>query len=180
MAETNVKTKRDMAMERLRSRYPDREFADDEAVFGQINDDYADYDSRIKNYQDREKTFSDMFMADPRSARFLTDWRQGGDPVMGLVRQFGTDIKAALEDPEKQEAIAAASKEYVERVAKNKELEEQYQENIRQSLAEWERYQQEKGYTDEQIDEAFAYLKDIANNVIIGKFTTDMLEAAFK
>ena len=39
-----VKTKRDLVSERGRSRYPDRQFDDDEALFGQIGDDYDDYD----------------------------------------------------------------------------------------------------------------------------------------
>ena len=37
-----------------------------------------------------------------------------------MIRKFGDDFKAALEDPEKQEALAAANKEYAERIAKEK------------------------------------------------------------
>ena len=181
MAEENsVKTKRDMAMERLKTRYPDREFADDEAVFGQINDDYADYDNQLAGYKEREQKFSDMFTSDPRSARFLTDWRNGGDPVVMLVRQFGTDIKEALEDPEKLDAIAEANKEYVDRVAASKALDDEYKANVEKSLADMEAYQAEKQLADDKIDDAFVYLKEIANNVIMGKFTRDMLDMAFK
>lgn len=178
--ETNTKTKRELALERLKTRYPDREYADDEALFGQINDDYADYDRQIGGYKERESQMANMFASDPRSARFLTDWRNGGDPVVLLVRQFGSDIKDVLEDPEKLDAIAEANKEYVERVAKAKELDEEYKKNVQQSLAEMEAYQQDKGLTDEQIDDAFVHLKEIANNVIMGKFTADMLDMAFK
>lgn len=39
-----VKSKRDLAMERIKAKYPDKSFDDDEAFFGQINDDYDDYD----------------------------------------------------------------------------------------------------------------------------------------
>ncbi len=180
MAEESVKTKRDMAKERLKTRYPDREFADDEAVFGQINDDFTDYDTQLAGYKDREKKFSDMFTSDPRSARFLTEWRNGGDPVIMLVRQFGTDIKDALEDPEKLDAIAEANKDHVERVAKAKELEDLYKANSEQTLQDLAAYQQENGLTDEQIDSAWEYLKEVGNNIIIGKVTKDMLDMAFK
>jgi hypothetical protein len=181
MAEENtIKTKRDLALERFQQRYPDREFADDEAMWGQVNDDYADYDNQINGYRERESQMANMFAADPRSARFLMDWKNGGDPVIMLVRQFGTDIKEALEDPDKLDAIAEANKEYVERVAKEKELDEQYKANVQQSLADMEAYQAEKALADEDIDNAFMYLKEIANNVIMGKFTKDMLEMAGK
>ena len=115
MAEENtIKTKRDLALERFQQRYPDREFADDEAMWGQVNDDYADYDNQINGYRERESQMANMFAADPRSARFLMDWKNGGDPVIMLVRQFGTDIKEALEDPEKLDAIAEVYEDWQE------------------------------------------------------------------
>lgn len=174
------KSKRDIAKERLSQRFPDRNWDDDEEMFGQINDDYANYDSQLAGYQEREKKFSDMFTSDPRSARFLTDWREGGDPVLGLVRQFGTDIKDAIDDPARQEEIAAANKEYVERVAKNKELEETYRQNLQASLETLEKYQQEKGLSDDAIDEAMAFLIGIINDGIMGKFTTESIDMAMK
>ena len=70
-----------------------------------------------------------MMSADPRSAQYLTDWANGEDPVVGLVRNFGAEIKDVLEDPEMQDKLAEANKEYVERVAKNKALEEEYSNN---------------------------------------------------
>ena len=36
---TEVKSNRDRYMERLKTKYPDKEIADDEALFGQTNDD---------------------------------------------------------------------------------------------------------------------------------------------
>ena len=170
MAETTTKTKRDMAMERLKSRYPDREFADDEALFGQINDDYADYDNRIAGYQEREKKFSDMFTSEPPSALFLPAWKKGGDPVLGLVRQFGTDIKDAIDDPARQEEIAAANKEFVERVAKEKELEETYQQNLQKSLEDLDKYQQE----------SMGFIMNIVKDAVMGKFTIETVQMAAK
>ena len=34
-----TKTKRDLVLERLKTRHPDTEYADDEAMYGAINDD---------------------------------------------------------------------------------------------------------------------------------------------
>lgn len=167
-------------MERMKSKYPDRQFADDEEVFGQISDDYDEYDKQLTGYKEREGKFADMFSSDPRSASFLMNWKNGNDPAVELVRQFGTDIKEAIDDPDRQEEIAAANKEFVERVAKEKELEEEYQKNLAESLSSIEKMQQENGLSDEQVDAAMNMLVGIVRDGIMGKFTTESLQMAMK
>lgn len=175
-----VKSRRQLLAERLQTRYPDKDFSDEESFFGQISDDYDEYDKNLAGYQEREKAFSDMFTSDPRSARFLIDWQKGQDPVVSLVRQFGTDIKEAIDDPERIEEIAAANKEFVERVAKEKELEEAYQKNLSESLSTLDTLQQESGMSDEQIDAAMALLVSIVKDGIVGKFTPESIHMALK
>lgn len=175
-----LQSKRDAMTARLKNRYPEKDFSDDESFFGQISDDYDNYDKDIAGYQEREKAFSDMFTSDPRSARFLTDWRNGEDPVIGLVRMFGTDIKEAIDDPERQEKIAEANKEFVQKVAKEKELEDLYQKNIAESLKSIEEMQSKTGVSDEEVDKAMQLLMGIVGDGIVGKFSTESLEMAMK
>lgn len=177
---TEVKSNRDRYTERLKARYPDKDFADDEALFGQINDDYDGYDQELSAYKEREKALSDLFASNPRSAAFLTDWRNGEDPLVGLIRKFGDDFKAALEDPEKQEQLAAANKEYAERIAKEKEYEEQYQRNINETYATIEQVQQEDGLADDDIDQAMELLIGIMKDGLLGKFTAESIRMAVK
>lgn len=175
-----VKSKRESMIERLQSRNPDADYTDDEAIFGAISDDYDKYDNDIAGYQEREKAFSDMFTKDPRSASFLQSWRNGDDPVLVLVRSFGKDIKDALDDPDRQEEIAAANKEFVERVAKAKELEEQYQQNLAASQETIQQLQEQNSLTDEQVDEALLMLVHNAADIVMGKFTPEALDMAMK
>ncbi len=175
-----VKTKRELMRERLQGRYPDANLDDDEVLNGLILDDYDKYDSDLKDYQKREQSFADLFGRDPRSASFLTAWRNGSNPVVELVRQFGKDIKEAIDDPERQEEIAAANEEFVQRVAKEKELDDAYQANLANSLAAIEKLQSENGLTDEQVDEAFALLITIIRDGIMGKFTPETIDMAMK
>lgn len=177
---TEVKSNRDRYTERLRTKYPDREFADDEALFGQINDDYDSYDTELSGYREREKALSDLFASNPRSAAFLTDWRNGEDPIIGMMRKFGDDFKAALEDPEKQEALAAANKEYADRIAKEEEYEQQYQQNITETLSTIEQMQQEGGLSDEDIDSAMDFLIGIMKDGLLGKFSKESILMAIK
>lgn len=175
-----VKSKRDTMVERVKGRHPDKDFADEEALFAQINDDYDGYDKELSGYRQREKTFSDMFTADPRSAAFLTNWRKGGDPVVELVRQFGTDIKDALDDPERQEAIAAANKEFIKRVSREKGLEEEYAKNLEQSLKDIEAYQHAHGMSDGQVDALMESVMTIVKDGVMGRFSPATLEMVQK
>lgn len=175
-----VKSNRDRYTERLKAKYPDKEFADDEALFGQINDDYDSYDNELSGYREREKALSDLFASNPRSAAFLTDWRKGEDPIVGMIRKFGDDFKAALEDPDKQEALAAANKEFAERIAQEEQYESEYQKNISETLSTLEKIQQETGLSDEDIDSAMDFLIGIVRDGIMGKFTRESVNMALK
>lgn len=181
MAETEpVKSKRDTMLERMRGKYPEEAFDDDEQLFGRINDDYEQYDKELAGYKDREGKFSDMFTSDPRSARLMMEWKNGEDPAVVLVRLYGQDIKDAIDDPEKQEAIAEANKEYMARVAKEKEYEDEYTGNLAKSLTLLEKAQQEKGLSDDQIDDAMAWFIGVAKDAMMGKFSPETIEMIIK
>mgnify|MGYP003376846291 FL=1 len=177
---TEVMSNRDRYMERLKTKYPDKEFADDESIYAQINEDYDGYDNEIDAYKKQEKAMGDLFASNPRSAAFLTDWRNGEDPIVSLFRKFGDDLKDALEDPEKQEALAAANKEYAERIAEEGKFEEEYQKNIQETISMLEAVQQEKGLSDDDIDGAMDFLIGISKDGMLGKFSKESVLMALK
>ena len=176
MAENEqVKSKRDLQLERLRKKYPEKKFEDDEEIYGQISDDYDQYEQELDGYRKDEKSLSDMFGNDPRSAQFLADMHNGQDPVLGLIRRFGIDIKGVLDDPAKQDEIAEANKEYVERVAKSKQLDEEYEKNMDATLETLREFQKERGMSDGQIDEVAAAMLCVVRDGVMGKFTKETL-----
>lgn len=181
MADNNeVKSRRDQQLERLRKKYPDKKFEDDEEIYGQISDDYDQYEQELEGYRGRDKSLSDMFAADPRSAQFLTDMHNGNDPVLGLVRNFGMEIKDVLDDPEMQDKIAEANKEYVERIAKSKKLDEEYEKNMDATFETLRQFQAERGMSDEQIDQVVDFLLGIVRDGVMGKFSVETLDMACK
>lgn len=176
-----VKSKRDLAMERIKAKYPDKSFDDDEAFFGQINDDYDDYDKQISESRGREEAFSNMFTSNPKSARLMMEWKNGNDPVAALIRIYGKeDILAAIEDPARLEAIEQANKEFAEKVAKNDEYDAQYEKNLPASIQAIEAWASEKGVSDEDIDDAVTALSKLCGDFILGKITTDSIEMMLK
>ena len=175
-----IKTKKELALSRMRGKYPEKNFEDEEVLYAQINDDYDDYDKQLAEYKGREADLVNMLTADPRSATFLMSWKKGEDPAVGLVRQFGTEIKEAIDDPERLEEIAAANKEFVERVAKEKEYEEMYQKNLDASLAVIEEIQAETGISDEEVDKVMEFVVTIVKDGVLGKFSKETIEMARK
>lgn len=174
-------SKRDGALAKLRNRYPDKNFDDDEAVFGQISDDYDSFDQEIEKYKGREQQFADMFSRDPRSAYFLTAWRDGEHPFTLLVREFGKEgLEEIVNNEDRMEEFAKANEEYLARVAKEKELEEEYQNNLQESLSYLDRLQAEQGLADEEVDEIMEFLSNIVTDGIVGKFSPESIEMAQK
>lgn len=176
---TPAKSKRENFGERLKKKYPDREYPDDEALFGQINDDYDDYDNQLNQYKEREGRLSDLLSKDPRSAQFIADMAKGNDPWLAVIERLGIDgITDLMNDPEKQAEYAEANKKYVERLAKEKSLEDEYQKNFAESMDLLEQIQQEKQLGDDTIDAAMELVIRIANEAIVGKFTSETIEMA--
>lgn len=179
--EKQVKSKREQLSERLKKKYPDREYADDEAFFGQIYDDYDDYDGKLSAYREREGKLTDLLAKDPRSAQFITDMAQGKDPWASLINRIGIKrVKEMLDDPAKMDEFAANNKEYVERMAKQKGLEEEWKKNMSATISMLEQKQQELGLTDEQIDAASDWIKDVTNDAVLGIIRPETIDMALK
>ena len=110
----------------------------------------------------------------------MSEWLNGVHPVVALVRRYGKEFKDVMEDPEWQEQIEAADKEFAERTAKDKELDALFKQNHSESKSVRDAYQEEHGLSDEQIDAALALLVSIVNDMVVGKLTSDALDMAMK
>ena len=174
------KSKRELLNERLAGKYPDKDFTDEESFYGQISDDYDNYDNELNGYKEREKSFSDMFTSDPRSAAFMTDWKNGEDPVVSLVRKFGPDIKEAFDDEEQMEALAKASEQYYDRMTKAQELEDAYNTNWPQTMDYFNQAIEEGKMSEQDVDDVFEFLRKIVDDGIVGKFTPETIDLALK
>lgn len=179
-AKQGVRTNRELALERLASKYPDRNFEDDEALFGQFNEDYADYDKQLEEYQGREKALSDMFTADPRNAVLFQKMKDGEDPVLYLIREYGPEVRDALDDPKLQDQIEEAGKDYASRLAESKKYDEEYGANVQETLKTIAAFQEAHGLSDEEIDAIMDFLVGIVHDGILGLFKTETLAMAAK
>ena len=172
-ANQSVKSKRDLALERLKQRHPDVEYPDDESMYGAINDDDDEDQKALEGYKNNEKALSDMFTSDPRSAEFLKSWKNGENPWTSLVREFGDDVVDYLTDPDHAEEVAKAQEDYLKRVTEGNKLQEEYEANMKKSLDVFDEF--EKEYGEDTTNDIIAKLLAVANDVIRGKFTKEAL-----
>lgn len=171
---------RDAMLERLRKRHPDTEYADDDDLYDAIGSDYDEMSGRIGKYEEQDKSLNDMFASDPRAAHFLMAWKDGGDPLMAMVDEYGDDFINALNDPSMREKLAESQKKRLERQAEGDKLQKEYETNIEASKESLRQYQEEHGVDDDKLDEAMSLLLSITNNAIVGKFTPEHIELAMK
>lgn len=180
MAENeNQKTKRELFAERLKGRYPDRDFADDEAMYGQAGEDYDAYENELSGYRERESKLEELFAKDPKNAQFLADMARGEDPWLVVIERLGTDgITELLNDPEKKAAYEEANKRYAERLAKEKEIEAEYDRNMEESQRVREELDAIHGV--EAVDAALGVIDQMTKDAIMGKVTKEAVEMAMK
>ena len=171
-----VKGKRDLYLESLKSRYPDKSFDSDDEIFGQAIEDNENNERELKGFREREKGLSDMFAKDPRVARYFSGIRKGESPDIMLVRLYGKDIVDAANDPAKMEEIAAANKEYIDRLAEEQGLEQAYAENSAKSLEALAA----SGIPDDDIDKALEHLAKMSLDFVKGQISVDDVQMILK
>lgn len=176
-----VNSKRDNFMGRMKTRYPEKEFADDEELFGQIDEDYEEYDNRLNEMTEREQAFSKLFQDNPRSARLMMEWKNGADPIVTLIRMYGKDeLIAAIEDPERLKGIEEANKEWKEKLDKSDAMEAEFDANLPESLKALSAWAEESGKSDEEVNNVMATLSEISTGYLNGKFTKETFEMISK
>ena len=177
-----VKSKRDLLVERMQGKYPDRDFSDEDGLYGAVMDDFSDYENSVSRQKEIDDSMTNMFQNNPQFAgMFLSALKgDGRNPVISMIETYGEDFRSFLDDPENTESIAEANAKFVERLNKEKELESTYEKNLEQSLAIAEELEAAGNYTREQIDIAFKAVLDDAGRAIMGEINAEMLETKLK
>lgn len=173
------KSARERAFERLAQRHEGLNFDDEEQLWGAIEGDYGGYEESLSRAEEVDRAMADRFENDPQFAQFFLDTIGGKSPITSIIERYGDSIRDYLDDPEKLDELSEANKTYLDRVSKEKQLEDQYNSNIEASLAIADELVGE-GYSEEQIDEAFKLVLDDAQSVILGAISKDVLETKLK
>lgn len=182
MAEATKKKKsnKEIALERYRSRYPDADPADEEAMYGHMNEDYDRYEADLKKANATSDKLNELLDSDPRSAAFLTAWHDGKNPVLAFIDEYGEDVMSDIQNPANRAKIEASTKAFMAKAAKAKELDAEYDKNIEASRNLYQQMIEEGTYSQEQIDKGLDLLEQVFNDFLVGKVTREGIEAMIK
>lgn len=170
---------RDAFLSQLKDKYPETEDEDD--LYGRFSDDLVLNREKMGRYEADRKTLTDLFNSNPASARFFTDWVNGTDPVVSLVRNYGLQIRDYLDDPDMQDKLAEANRAFLEGQAESRRWKDEYARNADKTRDELNKLADEKGYSDEQMDAALAAAQGITMDAwkgIISPSTVEMIMKA--
>lgn len=135
-------------------------------------------ETELAELRERRDAMKKMVDADPRSGAFLRNWAEGNDPVVELIRQFGPELRRAIDDPAMQEGIAKANTDYLERLERERALTEEFEKNIAESLAMVDEKAEREGITDEELERAWEWLRRVTDEGIRGRVSEEALEMA--
>lgn len=177
----DVRSKKDLLIERMQGSYPEQDFSDEEGLYGAVMGDYENMEGQLSKHKEIDEQMTGMFESNPQFAgMFLSALNGDRNPVISMIETYGDDFRSFLDDPENAEAIAEANASFVERMNKEKDLESTYEKNLEQSLKIAEEIEAAGEYTSEQIDLAFKAVLDDANRAIMGEINAEMLETKLK
>lgn len=176
VVENATPTRREALVGLMKEDYPDADFADDDDFYDKLISER----SRYKTTDEQATKLREAFIKDPRIAGLLNFAKEGGNPIIFLLENYGDEFREALEDPDKAEEFAEAHKKYQEKVAKSKQLEEECAANLQTTAGILNELQSEYGLTDDEVLEVFNTAADFAANAISNLYTKEYLTAILR
>lgn len=175
---TEMKSKKDTFRERFGKRYPDVDLENEDAYYDSANslmDEYERYEASTNRMRDRIAK-SPMFAEMLNAAAEQDDF----DPVVWMVQNKGLDLQALSEDAEYAQKLADAHNNYLERLAKQDEIEQAMAVNMPASVEAIRSKIAEMGISDEQGEQVIGKMYQIMDDLIVGKIDPAMFELIAK
>lgn len=174
------KSNKELFLANYKADYPDLDETDEDSFYGRLNDNYTSNKEKMKMYEDDRQKLSDLFQSSPKSAVFMSEWANGENPVLALVKAYGQDFVDYMNDPENADAIAEAQKEYLDKVNKGKEFDDQFSENIKESVNLIESIQEQNQLSDEEAGALFEQILSVGDDLRVGMITPEIAEMFLK
>lgn len=143
------------ARDRYRSRYsaahPDMNLDDDEAFYTQAN---ANLDE-LEGYRESNRQLGEAFDRTPLLAGLVLAAKEGENPFTYLAENLGPDmdIRELASNPDFGKKMGEALAKFQEKQAAGAKAEKEIGENMQQTFAALKEIQQEKGLSDEDMQQ---------------------------
>lgn len=163
-------------LERLRKRYPDRDFADEAAAKDEF---YADYDRTLDEYdalKGDNTRILETLQANPEFAQVFAAVKEGMPLRVALARVIDFDAARPQEGDPDYEEFAKSAEEFKQRQADIAAHRKKIEENQAQSRVEIEDFFKGVGADDEEQAGFADFLQGIFDDVFDGKMGREVLK----
>lgn len=170
-AEVTTPSGRDKLVERLRTYNPEGVYDEDEALYEGVGSMLDERDNSLSEMRGKIDELAGVFKRSPQVASFFVDMVDGKGIYESLSRNFGPDLMAAIEGDDEarteyDNGLAEWQAAAEEREARNNT----FKTNSDQTMADYEAWLAEEGYTPEERAELEAEMLAISNAMGEGKF----------
>ena len=173
---------RDRYRSRIASDYPDLNMDDEEAYYNAANERYDE----LGRYRESTEKFRKALNLDANATGAFNRMivaaseQEDFDPYVWLEENTGVNLAEAMKNEDYAKKIASAHQKYLEKKAKEEELETQFAENAPASLDAIDQKAQEMGLDDAAKDEVIKQMYDLVDNMMIGIIPVDVFELLAK
>lgn len=152
---------------RYREMYPELDMENEEAFYESANANLDELESYRKHNNDLIGTFS----KNKAFASMLIAAKNGEDPYEWMAANLGADISELLSDPEYSKKISEAAKKFNESQLQAETSRKEYEANVKKTLEELQRIQDETGWKDETCYSLASKVYDIIDQGLKGIIT---------
>lgn len=167
---------REKFISRFRERYADIDPDNEDAFYSTLDSDYDGYDSMRSNTEKMTKMMNENEMG----AGLIMAIRDGVNPLLWLVENYGDDLTTALKDPENKEDLNKAMAKYADRIAEKTKSKEALDKNLSKFFDHMQKKRDELGLSDDEVMDAIEDIFKIADSGYTGDFPTDIVDTYMK
>lgn len=161
---------------KLREKYADMDWENDpEAPYRAMDSYDTEMNGKLGKYAKSQEAINNVLLKDPKFAMALHDASKGVNPSLALVKHYGKEALMAADDPALAEQFAKSNQEYLDNMARSKQIEEQQNANMEESIANMEEFSAEYELTEEQAENFAEMLFQLADDILMGRLSKEML-----
>ena len=168
-AQTAQPTHRERYRSRYKEMYPEMDMEDEESFYESAN---ANLDE-LEGYRKHNAELIATFNNNKAFASMLMAAKSGEDPFEWLAANIGADISELISDPEYAKKISEAARKFNESQAKGAETNKEYEANVKATLEELQKIQQETGWDNEKCYNLASRVYDIIDQGMKGLITAE-------
>lgn len=184
-----INNKRSRALELLKSKYPDKNFGEENDVndLNSLEESLLDYleesvesNNQYKDLEEKTNAFTSLFNQSPKAAQFLQTLAVTEDPAAAIYKVYGESARDAFIEGKGSEFIAKIEAEDAKARAEDEAYEAEKEANLKESFDKLDKWGDAKGLNEEQKVEVFMRFYNILMDALIGKYSEELFEMGWK